>query len=350
MRRLNHLSHGHVERGASAILIALCAVILFGIAAWVIDGSALYQERAELQNGADAAALAIAADCVEGDCGAYNITAESYIDANAEDGDTALQANGVTFPTSNQVRVAVATADAGDDTDNDVDTVDYVFAQVFGKQGFQVLAEATAQWGTAGAGGSIPIIMSECEWDWATNDGTAYPEEPWNPSDERTILFHDPSGGGGGGGSVPDCDAHPGHDFDGDTRLPGGFGWLQSEDCETYVDPGGWVGSKPGNGAPNDCDFDGLLGTTVMIPVFDDLTESGGPGGCTIGPGGKCYHVLGFAGFHISGFRFPGNQSSPPPCNPPLTCISGYFTEFVFGNATGGGGTDLGARAVWLVS
>ena len=54
--------------------------------------------------------------------------------------------------------------------------------------------------------------------------------------------------------------------------------------------------------------------------------------------------------FHMTGFRFPGEWTTPPPCNPPDVCISGYFTEFVFGNATGGGGTDLGANAVWLVS
>lgn len=347
MRRLSPRTSTTSERGTTAILVALCAVVLFGIAAWVIDGSALYQEQVELRNGADAAALAIAMDCVLGDCGDFVGTADFYIDVNAtSDGDTDLQTNGVTFPTANSVTVAVETADVpGGGLDGNEDTVDYVFAPVLGKTGLQVLAEATAAWGAAGGGAAIPLIISECEWESATNNGTNYAEEPFNPVDEVTIFFHEPSGGG-----PDDCDAHPGHDFDGDTRLPGGFGWLQSDDCVAEVSPDRWVGSKPGNGVPHDCDPDDWLDTTVLIPVFNDLTETGNPPGCSLGPGGKCYRILGFAALHITGFRFPGNQSSPRPCDAPDTCISGYMTEFVFGHATGGGDTDLGAKAVWLVS
>ena len=43
-------------------------VVLLGVGALVIDVGALYAERRQLQNGADAAALAVAADCAEGDC------------------------------------------------------------------------------------------------------------------------------------------------------------------------------------------------------------------------------------------------------------------------------------------
>ena len=65
--------------GAVAIMVALLAVVIFGIAAYVIDISALYQERRELQNGADAAALAIARDCAMGDCGDDYATADEVL-------------------------------------------------------------------------------------------------------------------------------------------------------------------------------------------------------------------------------------------------------------------------------
>ena len=42
--------------------------VLFGMGALVIDVGQLYQNRAELQNGADAGALAVAKSCAQGTC------------------------------------------------------------------------------------------------------------------------------------------------------------------------------------------------------------------------------------------------------------------------------------------
>ena len=117
MRRLTE--HRQNDRGATAIVISICMVVLMLFAAWVIDGSALYQERRELQNGADAAALAIARDCVEGACGDVYGTADTFVDANAGDGDSRIPGGGITFPDANSVRVVVRTADAGPNTDGD---------------------------------------------------------------------------------------------------------------------------------------------------------------------------------------------------------------------------------------
>ena len=50
-----------------------------------IDVGALYAERRQLQNGADAAALAVAEDCAEGDCLDEMATAKTYADSNAKD-------------------------------------------------------------------------------------------------------------------------------------------------------------------------------------------------------------------------------------------------------------------------
>lgn len=75
------------DRGAVGVLIALLigSGVLLGMAALVIDVGQIYQNRAELQNGADAAALAIARQCALGTCasGSALATAATFADSNA---------------------------------------------------------------------------------------------------------------------------------------------------------------------------------------------------------------------------------------------------------------------------
>ena len=74
---------GRDERGAVAVIVALMlgTGVLTGIGALVIDVGQIYQERAELQNGADAAALAVAKSCATGTC-APTLSAQ-YANENA---------------------------------------------------------------------------------------------------------------------------------------------------------------------------------------------------------------------------------------------------------------------------
>ncbi len=55
--------------------------VLTGMGALVVDVGQLYQERAELQNGADAAALGVAKSCALGTC--TPAVAAQLADANA---------------------------------------------------------------------------------------------------------------------------------------------------------------------------------------------------------------------------------------------------------------------------
>lgn len=336
------------DRGAVAIIVALVIVVLFVVAAWVIDGSALYQERRELQNGADAAALAIARDCVEGNCGAIYTTGDEYVDANAADDDSRIPPGGIDFPTANSVRVLVQTADAGPDRDGDPTTVDYVFATVVGKDGLEVQAVATAAWGVVGSGSSIPLTASLCEFNDATNNGTTYASGPPFSGTPVILTFHsgqpqDPT--------VP-CPAGPaGKD------IPGGFGWLDIDSpCSALLDENGFVGANPGNGNPGnqslDCtpeDFLGpnLTGHTVLLPIYNDVTGTGQPGS---------YRIEGFAAFHITGISFAGAPAvwrvnmTTTECGNQQSCIKGFFTEFIFPGQGGPGDTDFGAKTIWLVS
>ncbi|MBM3682981.1 MAG: hypothetical protein FJW83_00355 [Actinobacteria bacterium] len=78
------------DRGTVALWAAAALVALIGAAALVVDVGALSVEKADLQAGADAAALAVAHDCVAGHCGAVTDTATRYASANAIDGASAV--------------------------------------------------------------------------------------------------------------------------------------------------------------------------------------------------------------------------------------------------------------------
>ena len=77
------------ERGVVAVLIGLLlGTVLLGLGALVIDVGQLYQERAQLQSGADAAANAVAKSCVVSTCTASGAlsTALTYAGYNGQNG------------------------------------------------------------------------------------------------------------------------------------------------------------------------------------------------------------------------------------------------------------------------
>jgi Flp pilus assembly protein TadG len=342
------------ERGAVAVIVAICGVVIFGMAAYVIDTSSVYVERRELQNGADAAALAVARDCALGDCGDDYGTAQQYASGNA--GDSAAGIREITYPAANRVRVQTETLDARADIDGDSSTVDFTFARLWGRTGRSVSATATAEWFAPAGATTLPITFSMCEWLRATDGGTTYstPPPPWDADDTyHLIFFH--VGNNQGANVVPDeCAAQAGQDTDGDDRLQGGFGWLDSDGCSASWEVGDWVASQPGAAVPNGCDLSQLIGRELLIPIFDDVTESGGAGfnrQCAVGPGGKCYHLHGFAAFWITGYRFPGahHPTRDAPCRGPDTCIGGYFIRFAQAWEGSGTGPDLGASVIRLV-
>jgi len=51
------------DRGAVGIFTAIVVIVLFGFMGLAVDVGAMYDERRQLANGADAAVLAIAEDC-----------------------------------------------------------------------------------------------------------------------------------------------------------------------------------------------------------------------------------------------------------------------------------------------
>jgi Flp pilus assembly protein TadG len=363
-------ARAEAERGAAATVVALLVGggVALGMAALTVDVGALYAERRQVQNGADAAALAVANDCAStATCPASpNGLARTMADGNATDGTTAValvcgagdpalpgcpgqsgpQLTRCPAPPTNVngwVRVRTSTRTTGGST-----LLPPSFARGLtgnaGSAGTQVLACAQAAWGLpANLAATVPIAISVCEWAAATNNGTVYaPASPfwWQGLVfEQALELHDTDDDGtcpGFGGAYAD--------------LPGGFGWLASNGCVAEVGTNGLVDVDPGVGAGGTC-RDTLrdnVNSLIYLPVFDDAQGNGATG---------YYHVSGYAAFYLTGYTIPGASGSPDPPYNPLNrctgsrrCIYGWFTQAILPENPSGivAGPDRGATVVQL--
>jgi hypothetical protein len=346
MRRVTARA-GNAERGASAVFIAICIVVLMGFGALVIDVGAAYQERRELQNGADAGALAVAKSCVTGGVcpGSTPLTARIFANSNAGDGQSnvdnvcgnvagvAACADPPTVATGlKYVRVKTSTNDANGGTQ-----VSFGLARVLGFTGATVHAAAVAAWGALTRATAAPLTFSTCEFDEATNNRTVFSTGPPWVGPERYIYFHGPNQNG------PCADGGNGD------NTGNGFGWLVSTGCELNLKTGDWAYEDRGAGVPDVC-HDKLAtwqDNVVLFPLFGKSAFSGQNGN---------YNIAGFAAVHITGYRFPGTGNRWPTTftcplqegEPAAACIRGHFIRFST-SGDPGGGTVYGASAIRIV-
>ena len=315
------------ERGASAVLVAVLLVPLLGFAAIAVDVGALYVERGQLQNGADAAALAIAQGCAtDGVCTGSAAKAAAFADANANDG--AANVLTPTFPTSNSVLVTSSTRVAS----TNADAISHPFARFIGIDSTTVHAAATAEWGPPRESMIVlPLAISLCEFQPAL-DGTL------------VLLRYDQN---------PACTTPDGH------PIPGGFGWLDrvEDECEAAIDlTVARAPSEPGNSFPGICEdtLTDLEGQTILVPIFDRAYN---PSGNEVTNGqAASYHLYAFAAFTITGWKFSGGPAltntdpAAPRCTGNCRGIQGYFDRWVSVDAAGAaiGGPDLGVDLVRL--
>jgi Flp pilus assembly protein TadG len=364
--RLRRRLAGSAERGAIGVLVAVLVAcgVLFGVGALVIDVGQLYQNRAELQNGADAAALAVAKSCIQGTC-APSIAAQ-YASANASKltGGTAavtlVCGSGAlgTCPAStgqltdcpanppagaNYVDVHTATKLANGST-----LLPPTFAgTLLGKgsyRGSTVLACAQAQWGSPLTATVSGVTISACEWDQATAMATTYappPPYPPNPlpsaSLDRVLHLHGNNSGGG-------CPTEPAG-----ADAPGNFGWTDDPNgnCTVLVSNNTY-GGNTGNSASGDCQT--LLynawstKSLIFIPIYQKVTGTGT---------NAVYTLQGMAAFVITGYHMPSFSQKDwlnpaNDCKGSSTCLNGYFTQGLI-PATGAlGGKNLGAAIIKL--
>jgi len=387
------------ERGAVSTIVAVLLMggVVMGMLALTVDVGNAWAERRQLQNGADATALALASQCASGtpDCTVDAATKLTPLaGANADDGRSdvdvcyrsagtfALPGPACSSGDYEQLTKCVPVPDWLTGSFPYVETVTRTrsadgtstimpkfFSQLLiGGPGNDVSVEACARaaWGPPTTySGTIPFVLSACEWqefmdtnkDGEVDDsdigyyakpadgakpGYGDPGQPaWpEPTREQVMYIFD-------GADATSCDY-----LDKDTA--GGFGWVLSDTCQATVSTDGWVQISTGKPPANPCKpiLESLRGTVVSIPVFNCLVKdpsvvpSGPIEGYTCsadGAGGAktYYHIKGWAQFYVSGYNMPSMNensylTSALPCTNPSACISGWFVEGVLSGAPGG--------------
>lgn len=351
------------EDGAVLVFVVLILVVIIGFGAIAVDAGALYQEHRELQNGADAAALAIAQSCskgtAQGDCAggmaSVDVLAEYYADPNAED-DLSEAAVDLSQWSNNTVIVDTSTIEAGQTPGQ----LTMFFARIFGTQTGTTTARAKAKWGSPvfGSLGTLPLVISACEYGLHVGSGGGDGVAPWDIATNGSydwLAFH---------GSAGTCADNAGQDTDGNGTLSGGFGWVDTAgSCSatlTQIADGPDDGTEPDyegsastGAAPSQTDCSptyvrqNLLGKTIFIPVFTDLYDVGTNG---------TYVISFYAAYHIAGYNFGGqykagpngSNSFPCPGGGNERCIGGWFTTATAGSGEVGNGPDTGVRVYAL--
>lgn len=279
---------------------------LLGLAALVIDVGAVYAERAQLQNGADASALAIAKACVksESTCTSAAGVADgkSYAGLNANDGVAGWVADPVIDAGANYVEVQPSTL-----TPDGSVSVNHPFAAVVGfDEEWTVDARAKAIWGGISGGPTLPLAIAECELERHDIPTNGELSEPFLLLSAGTSLENCPGGFPGGFGWLTDpdlenCEAH----ISADATVPGTTGNnIQHTGCEDMTEAElaavvERVGCDVGtSGSTTLRFFDCLLGSTILVPLYGlSQDESSGPSSR------KIYTITQFVAFYVTGYK-----------------------------------------------
>ncbi|MCC2594132.1 pilus assembly protein TadG-related protein [Tessaracoccus sp. OS52] len=326
MRRLRN------DRGATAVVTALLLTSLVGFAAVSVDVGSLWWDQKEIQNGADAAALAIAQQYADGNPPADNIAeANQYIQGNKS--DTNAAAVSVEFPTSTSVRVEATT------------TRTHWLAPVVGIASSVLNATAVASWDEVpSSAATIPLTVSHCAFDDVLDDPSNLFTVITKTSPTGPTASPSPSASASPAVPGPVCPPAPSPHV-----VEGGFQWLSPDSgCEVELAAGDFAPTSPGNTNPSGCDSSALTAALqsdeVLLPLFDDVTGTGN---------NAQYHITGFAAIRVTAYCLasgsPKIQWNTTKCTGSERWITGYFVRFVsLEDAGGTGGEDFGVSVVRL--
>ena len=359
---------GRDDRGALGVLVAMMlgAGVLTGMGALVIDVGQLYQERAELQNGADAASLAVANSCAVSACTPASAAsiALTYASQNNHHG---LAAVGQVCGSGGTLVACSASTGATTDCPavppNGTNYVDVhtstktstgtVITPIFAPsllgnsnyQGTTVLACSQAEWGAPATATVTALTISACEWDYETSQGTVYAQSPPYPpnttpasSVDRVLI---PSNSDDGCGSEP---------ANADTAKS--FGWTADpgSTCSLTISSSPFAAPAGGPGAPISTACKTVLAAAqstkkpIAVPVYIAATNESG----------WTYTLKGFAAFVVTGYYLYGSPTfsasdwlkSANNCSGTSSCINGYFIKGIIPYTGSLGGTYLGANVI----
>lgn len=188
IRRYKRAGH---DRGAVAVVVAvLMAFGLLGLGAIAIDTGSWYAEKAQLQNGADGAALAVAQMCAAktSDCTPAMATsvAQDRANNNSNDGLSSVDfvcgsllgpCPGSLCPAGSGNYVSVQTSTK---TTTSTSLPALMSKALPGNSGSGETIHACAQasWGFPASGNTVPLTISQCEWYKDTNSGATFAAPP----------------------------------------------------------------------------------------------------------------------------------------------------------------------------
>ena len=342
MRRLiTHLEHAldrhrqHHERGAIAVIVALCMVVILGFVALAIDAGAMYEERAELQSAADAAALAVAQECASGGADCTQEGAEAlalkYAKSNLRDNFVKVEAVTLTGETAT---VDVLTQDAEGNNE-----LALTFAPVIGTDSVKIGATATAKWGFPHKGpAKLPVAFNKCVF--------SYQSEPEMMKLQRLAVtgIMVPAGVGE---PEPEPDPEPECVNTSATLKPDGINFVISSDgCAVdSVEVGTFVDGKGGISFPVECEsvLAESVGEVVLVPIFDEVDDQGT---------WNRYKISAWAAFELHGYDLGSGVSGGEPA--PAGSGEGLYGKFVQIVTLSEadyiyGGPDYGASLVTLI-
>lgn len=414
MRRLRLFLAGRRsdgERGAVLVLTAcLTMFVAIGLLALTVDIGNITYNRAQLQNGSDAASLALAAACAQpsasgSQCGVTSsLTDLAVKNANVSDQSMTVLTDSRTCVSPNYVGASdlsrclpptaanatslsqcqplppslPASAKYVEVTTqtktSDSNILPYYFGQLLtGSKGTTQRTCSRAAWGPAGkTGPTIPATMSLCNFNNATGSGTKYADAPapsyspapWTNSKPPTkvqpyitaIFLHNTNSGS-------TCT-----DKTNGQTYPGGFGWLQTtndSDCVADIATGQTAagdtsGGSNGRSTPNACKLTGNAtadcnATPLEMPCYVGQVVTI-PIFDTI-PTSGTYHIYGVAAFYLAGYvkatplkdnEAYNHSGVCSSCNGSDTYLWGWFVSSVLpvGSTAIGNGPDLGADII----
>jgi Flp pilus assembly protein TadG len=316
------------ERGASGAIVAIVMLGMIGAGALAVDVGQIYAERAQLQNAADAGALAGMDLCKDaGGCTQADAEALAATLANSNSNDTKSTVQSVDLSVPGEVSVTTSTKDGA----TNAGFLSKMFASVFDAPPVTVGATATAKWLYPTKGVAVlPLTFAPCEFK---DDGLPH-----------KILTQ---------GGAQDCNGtNPSNQI-----IPGGFAWLDPDGttgCKVTAEVGQWSDTSAGEAVPLGC-IDlfnpslnpSLPNSTVALPVYKYTCD-----GMPAAQFGTCngsavqYYIEKWAGFKLQAWNLSG-QAKYDPTNVFSGSEKGLYGTFVGYSAdpglfTGGSTTPTG--------
>jgi len=328
----------HRERGQTLVVVAVMIVILVAFLGLVIDGGNVYAQRRQLQNAADAAALAGARAQVLQGTSATTGAANEYAKAN---GASLCRVMTTTWTVTAEVSK----------------TVETYFARVIGINSLPVGASATAAISTPSglACGFMPLTVPYKDpSEWPAGEFTIWQRCDSSKNDvcSNTVDIQESMNG------WLNLDGKSADSRSGAVDSMHLVCWTCPSECPTIQNPGvdlGWVNGTPG------LDTNALQavdrcaeGKTVYIPLYGAVCcdqKNAATWGTDVCPStmpnlgnGQCnYDIVAFAPFHITSVKDTGDTRA----------IKGYMDwNYVGDNCVvvgGGQGRPAGLYVVKLI-